>query len=122
MRFRKLRGVNVPYREQGLIHFTCVNYEKQPKEVQEKIRALCREIGGPDYEEALFAMMTRENVSADWIEQNYYVSDSWMYKKRVMFYEQWKRYDQNLQVLRGKSGGETEKTEALQQGVLEESG
>ena len=89
MRFRKLRGVNVPYREQGLIHFTCVNYEKQPKEVQEKIRRLCREIGG-EYEDALFAMMTRETMTNAQLEREYYVSDSWMYKKRVMFYERWK--------------------------------
>lgn len=117
MRFRKLRGVNIPYREQGLIHFTCVNYEKQPREVQKKIRDLCREIGGPDYEEALFAMMTRENISADWIEQNYYVSDSWMYKKRILFYERWKRYDQTVQGMREEHEGETQNTDLLQQGM-----
>lgn len=99
MRFKKLRGVNVPYREQGLICFTCLNYEKQPKEVQEKIRNLCQEVGG-EFAEALFAMMTRENITADWIEQNYFVSDSWMYRKRVMFYERWKGYDSRMSNLR----------------------
>lgn len=90
MNFRKLRGVRVPYRVQGLIYFTCINYDKQPKAVQEKIRRLCREIGG-EYEKALFTMMTRESITADQLEREYYVSDSWMYKKRVEFYERWYR-------------------------------
>jgi hypothetical protein len=87
MNFRKLRGVNRSYKEQGEIFFTCLNYAKQPKAVKEKIRKLCKEVGG-QYEEALFAMMTRD-VSATWIEQHYFVSDSLMYTLRKKFYERW---------------------------------
>lgn len=88
MSFRKLRGVNRTHREQGLIYFTCINYDKQPKEIQEKIRRLCKECGG-EHEEALFALMTRENISVPWLERTYFVSDSVLYERRRRFYERW---------------------------------
>lgn len=90
MIFRKLRGVDVPYREQGMIWFTCVNYDKQPKRTKEKIQRLCRECGG-EYEKALFIFLTRENVSIPWIEQNYYVSATTLYRRRKEFFESWSR-------------------------------
>lgn len=89
LNFRKLRGCNLPYREQGLIWFICSNFEKQPKELQKKIKDLCKEVAG-EYHEALFAMLTRENVSISWIERTYHVSASQLYAKRKIFYERWK--------------------------------
>lgn len=89
MSFRKLRGVNLPEREQGLIWFTCLNYEKQPKRIQEKIRRLCRECGGP-YEDALFQLLTRD-VSVVWLQTEYHVSDEVLYRRRKSFYERWFR-------------------------------
>ena len=88
MRFRKLRGVSLPYREQGLIWFTCVNYDKQPPEIKKKIRRLCKECG-KEHEKALFALLTRENVSMQWIEQEFYVSYNTLYNARMKFYERW---------------------------------
>jgi hypothetical protein len=88
MSFRKLRGVNRPHKEQGLICFTCLNYEKQPKDIQEKIRRLCKECGG-EHEKALFELITRENISVPWLEQTYHVSDSVLYERRKRFYERW---------------------------------
>ena len=88
MIFRQLRGVNLPYREQGLIWFTCVNYDKQRPEVKAKIKRLCQECGG-EHSEALFVFLTRENVSPLWIEQTYYVSIKTLYRRRVKFYERW---------------------------------
>ena len=88
MSFRKLRGVDLTHREQGLIHFICLNYDKQPKEIQEKIRRLCRECGG-EHEQALFALMTRENISVPWLEREYHVDDSTLYRRRKLFYERW---------------------------------
>ena len=88
MSFKKMRGVNRPGREQGLIYYTCLNYDKQPKETQEKIRRLCRECGG-EHEKALFEMLTRENVSVFWLEQEYHVHNTTLYRRRKQFYEQW---------------------------------
>ena len=90
MKFRQLRGVNLPYREQGMIWFTCVNYEKQPPQIQEKIRRLCRECGG-QYEDALFTLLTREHVSVPWLQSEYSVSDEVLYRRRKQFYEAWNR-------------------------------
>ena len=89
MIFRKLRGVNLTYREQGLIWFTCVNYDKQPKAVKEKINRLCKLYGG-EHEKALFALLTRENVSIQWLEQTYHVNATTLYKRRVKFFHGWK--------------------------------
>lgn len=90
MIFRKLRGVDLPYREQGMIWFICVNYDKQPKRTKEKILRMCREYGG-EHEKALFVLLTRENVSIPWIEQNYYVSARTLYRLRKKFFEAWSR-------------------------------
>ena len=88
MSFKKMRGVNRPKREQGLIYYTCLNYDKQPKHIQEKIRRLCRECG-EEHEQALFAMLTRENISWQWLEQEYHVDNSTLYRRRQKFYERW---------------------------------
>lgn len=88
MKFRKYMSVRKPYREQGLIYFTCMTYASQPEEVKTKIRRLCKECGG-EYEEALFALMTRENISITWLEQTYHVSATVLYKRRKWFYERW---------------------------------
>ena len=88
MNFKKLRGVNRSYKEQGHIFFICQNFAKQPKSVQEKIRQLCKEVGGPNVE-AVFAVMTRD-VSAQWVCQQYYISEAQLYRYRKKFYERWK--------------------------------
>lgn len=71
-----------------MIYFTCMTYDKQPKDVQEKIKRLCRECGG-EHAEALFMLLTRENISVPWIERTYFVSDSVLYERRKRFYERW---------------------------------
>lgn len=91
MNFKKYRGINLSYKEQGIIYFTCANFDTQPPEMQEKIRRLCKEVGGP-YEKALLAMVTRPSVSGTWLEQEYHVSDSQLYRLRKQFYERWNRY------------------------------
>ena len=73
-----------------MIWFTCVNYDKQPQKVKEKIKRLCKKHGG-QYEEALFVFLTRENVSIPWIEQTYYVQARTLYRRRKSFYEDWFR-------------------------------
>lgn len=85
MIFRKLRGVNLPYREQGRIWFTCVTFDQQPKKMQAKIRRLADECGG-EHAEALFQMLTRENVSINWLESEYHVERSTLYRRRVDFF------------------------------------
>lgn len=88
MTFKKLRGVNLSYREQGYLYFICMNYDKQPKEIKEKIKRLCKQCGG-QYEQALFDLLTRESVSVPWLERTYYTSANNLYRRRKQFYERW---------------------------------
>lgn len=93
--FRKLRGLKMPYAEQGLIHFTCMTYKKQSDDTQIKISALCKEVCaecGDDaaiYEKALFEFLTNQYIGAAGIVMKYYISDKMLYRLRRKFYELW---------------------------------
>lgn len=93
--FRKLRGVKIPYVEQGIIYFTCMNYQKQSEDMKSKIVNLChnvcRECGEEAelYEKALFEFITNQYIGASGIVMKYYVSDKLLYKLRRNFYERW---------------------------------
>ena len=87
--FKKRRGIKVPYRQQGLIFFTCLTYREQPKCVREKIERLCRETAGEEYSAALFELLTTER-SVRSVAVDRAVSESQLYKLRKAFYEAWK--------------------------------
>lgn len=44
MRFRKIRGIRVPYERQGMIFFTLATYDTQPDNVRRKIDGLIRTV------------------------------------------------------------------------------
>ena len=93
--FRKLRGVNLPYIEQGMIYFTCMNYAKQSEEIKMKIQNLCKEVckecqsESELYEKALFEFITNQYIGAIGIVSKYYVSDKLLYRLRRKFYKMW---------------------------------
>lgn len=87
--FKKRRGIKVPYRQQGLIFFTCLTYREQPKRIREKIERLCRETAGEEYFSALFELLTTER-SVRSVAMERAVSESQLYKLRKAFYEAWK--------------------------------
>lgn len=87
MSFKKLRGVRLPEEKQGLIRYTCLTYAEQPKWIQEKIRRLCDEHGGP-YSAALFeAMTSKRSMTA--IAMEHFLDSSALYRARKAFYESW---------------------------------
>ena len=87
--FRKLRGVRLPYNVQGLIYFTCANYQQQDAATKRKIRGLCFEIGG-EYAGALFDVLTKAGqYSVEQIAMDYYISPETLYRLRRKFYETW---------------------------------
>ena len=88
MGFKKKRGIKLSYRKQGLIYFTCLDYESQDRDTKAKIRRLCREIGGEDYFRALFAVLTTEQ-SVRRIAMERAVSETHLYRLRKQFYESW---------------------------------
>lgn len=87
MIFRKLQGVRVPEEQQGLIRFTCLNYNRISKRTQQKIVSLCESIGG-EYSSALFDVMcSKSSISRIALKHN--VSESVLYSLRKQFYESW---------------------------------
>ncbi len=86
--FRKRKGIKVSYPMQGLICFTCLTYDAQPKEVKDKIKQLCEQVGG-SFSDALFEFITTEKTATE-ISLNYYVSETHLYNLRKKFYESWK--------------------------------
>lgn len=91
MGFRKMRGIKLPYRRQGQIYFTLLNYDSQPVEVRRRIDAKLREAAGGDaaYEAALRRWVIREGESLTVIAQRYGVSERQMYYLRKKLYESW---------------------------------
>ena len=88
--FKKRRGIHIPYNEQGLIYFTCMNVKNMPDEVHKKITDLCIEVSGEHYK-ALYAMLTDDTKNIHGIALEYHISESQLYHYRKKFYEKWKR-------------------------------
>jgi hypothetical protein len=87
--FKKRRGIHIPYNKQGLIYFTCVNIDEMPDEVQDKIYNLCQDIGGDDYAEVLFKVVTDSTKSIRSLAMEYHISETQLYHYRKKFYEAW---------------------------------
>lgn len=86
--FKKRRGIKLSYDEQGLIHFVCVNIEKMPEEVQDKIVQLCNDVG-KEHAEVLYKVMTDSKRSIRSLAREYFISETQLYCYRREFYENW---------------------------------
>lgn len=89
--FKKLRGVNLPYRKQGRIYFTLINYADQPKKIKDRIDRLIDNAahGDAGYRAALRKWLLQENVSSVAVALEYGLSDSALYRARRYIYENW---------------------------------
>lgn len=87
--FKKRRGIQIPYNKQGLIYFTCVNHKDMPKHIQQKIVNLCNEVGGDDYADVLYKVVTDSNRSIRSLSIEYHISETQLYHYRKKFYESW---------------------------------
>lgn len=85
MTFKKMRGLDVPYRKQGLIRFVCLDFYNQPPDVRRKISDLCASVGGL-YSAALFELMTTEN-SVRSTALKFHCDETTLYRIRRKFYE-----------------------------------
>ena len=86
--FKKRRGIHIPYEKQGLIYFTCVNYEDLPDDVAQKITDLCNEVG-KEHSLALFEVVTNSNKSIRALAIEHHISETQLYHYRKKFYEMW---------------------------------
>ena len=89
MGFKKLKGVKLPEEVQGLIRYTCLNYESQPRWMREKIDRLCMECGGEYCDALKDVMCSRKSITS--ISIQYSVSEMTLYRHRKSFYEAWKK-------------------------------
>ena len=87
--FKKRRGIHIPYNKQGLIYFSCMNYKDMPDDVQNKIVNLCNEVGGEEYADVLFAVVTDSTKSIRALSMEYHISEMSLYRYRKKFYESW---------------------------------
>ena len=87
--FKKRRGIHIPYNKQGLIYFSCMNYKDMPEDVQNKIVNLCNEVGGKEYADVLFAVVTDSTKSIRALSMEYHISEMSLYRYRKKFYESW---------------------------------
>jgi hypothetical protein len=87
--FKKRRGIHIPYNKQGFIYFTCVNYRDLPEQTQQKIVNLCNDVGGEEYAEVLFEVMTNSNKSIRSLAMEYHINEMSLYRYRKKFYEAW---------------------------------
>lgn len=87
--FKKMKSLNMSYNKQGLIYFTCANFDSQPPEVQDKILNLCMKIG-KEYYQALFDMMTTGKGVLE-ISNKYYISESTVFRLKRKFYIEWEK-------------------------------
>lgn len=86
--FKKRRGIHIPYNKQGLIYFTCMNYEDMPQDIQAKIRNLCWDIT-MEHCEALFKVLTDSDETIRSVSFKYHISETQLYYYRKRFYESW---------------------------------
>ena len=86
--FKKRRGIHIPYNKQGLVYFTCVNYDEAPAHIQHKIERLCDEVG-KEYSDVLFRVVTDSNKSIRALAMEYHISETQLYHYRKKFYEAW---------------------------------
>ena len=86
--FKKRRGIHIPYEQQGLIYFTCVNHKDMPDEIQDKIHRLCQEVG-KEYADVLYKVVTDTKRSIRSLAMEYHISETQLYHYRKKFYENW---------------------------------
>ena len=83
-----MRSVRLPYKRQGLIYFICLNFDTQPPDVRERVRLLCREVGG-EHSAALLEVLRRGATGALFSEiaKRHFVDETWLYRLRRKVYE-----------------------------------
>lgn len=86
--FKKLRGVKLAEKKQGLIFYICANYADMSPAVQKRIEQLCLKIGGGEYYKAIFDVMTGKTT----IKEAALLcpcDETTLRRKRRAFYEAW---------------------------------
>ena len=91
MGFKAQRGIGIPYRRQGRIYFTLVNYQDLPQSQREKIDRLIADAAGGDsaYIEALRDWLLRDDSNVQRVSMDHYVSVQTLCRMREKIYKRW---------------------------------
>lgn len=91
MAFKKIRSVRLPYRRQGLVYFTLLNYQNLPAAQRRRIDSLilAASAGDRDYEDALREWLLRDGGSAEEIALRRHLRPNSLYRMRRKIYEEW---------------------------------
>lgn len=91
MGFKAQRGIGMPYRRQGRIYFTLVNYQDLPKSQREKIDRLIADAAGGDgaYIAALRDWLLRDDSNVQRVSIKHYVSIQTLCRMREKVYKRW---------------------------------
>lgn len=90
--FRRRKGIKLPYKKQGLIFFTLLNYDNLSRDLKGRIDELCKEIGEED-SKALFEVLTTDSdiKTVEAIARENYTSEKKLYSLRAEFYKRFER-------------------------------
>lgn len=89
--FKKKKGIQLSYEEQGLIFFVCRNYKKMPNKIKTKICCLCKAVADEDWK-PLFLLLTKKGRDIEQVAAEYFISDKRLAKYRKLFYESFFEY------------------------------
>lgn len=82
---RALMKKGVSQKRQEFIRAACLNIEDIDQTLREKIRNICAEVSGDDYQ-ALYRFLTDDNVNHNYISQVYFISETKLFKLKHDFY------------------------------------
>ena len=91
MGFKAQRGLRMPYRRQGLIYFTMVNYDSLPEKQKKRVDRLIAEAAGGDraYINALRDWMLHDDADVQRVSTEHYVSIQTLCRMRKKVFERW---------------------------------
>ena len=88
--FREMKNLNIPYKRQGLIYFTCINFDTLEEKQQERIIQTCIKTS-PEHYQTLFKYLTAYGCEyTQWrIQKDMGISPNMLYKLKRQFYKNW---------------------------------
>lgn len=91
MKYRKMQGIKLSYRRQGLIYFNLLCYDELPAEqrrrIDKKIHDVCQKAG--EYYEAALRAFVLKGDSIQKVCLEHYVRANTIYDLRKKLYESW---------------------------------
>ena len=86
MGFKKKRGIELNYYQQGYIYFVCANYKRLPKSMRAKLDRVVNDVGGFDGD-ALSKLLFDVNSSVLSVGMEYNLQEGKLCRLRAEFYK-----------------------------------